>query len=92
MRNSLILTVSAILMGAAASGTVAEEKGIEPPMDILATQLRDQGFACDHPDHAKLDETASKPNAKVWVVECKGGSYRMTVVPDLAAKIEKLGN
>jgi len=61
-------------------------------MDLLAAQLRTQGFACDHPSNAKLDEKASKPNETVWVVECKGVRYRMTVVPDLAAKIEKLGD
>lgn len=90
MRNSIVFTASAVIVGLVSTSALAAESGLEPPMDLLATQLRDQGFACDHPDNAHLDQDASKPNAKVWVVECKGVHYRMTVVPDLAAKIEKL--
>jgi hypothetical protein len=91
MSNSLLFTASAFLAGFIATGAVADT-GIEPPMDLLATQLRDQGFACNHPESARLDKEASKPNGMVWIVACKGVEYRMTVVPDLAAKIEKLGN
>jgi hypothetical protein len=91
MSNSNAFTVAAIVAGLASTSAFAET-GIEPPMDLLATQLRDQGFACDHPDNAQMDEKATRPNETVWVVECKGARYRMTVVPDLAAKIEKLGN
>jgi hypothetical protein len=90
MRNSFILSATAILAAVAGSATVSADNGLEPPMDLLATQLRDQGFACDHPTSAKFEANTSKPNEKVWVVECKGVHYRMTVVPDLAAKIEKL--
>lgn len=90
MCNSFVLTAMAILAGAAASSALAAENGLEPPMDLLAAQLREQGFACDHPESAQFDADASKPNAKVWVVACKGAHYRMTVVPDVAAKIEKL--
>lgn len=91
MRNSIALTAFAIIAGLVSTSAGAES-GIEPPMDLLATQLRDQGFACDHPDKADLDAKATRPNETVWVVECKGVRYRMTVVPDLAAKIEKIGN
>jgi hypothetical protein len=91
MSNSFLFTASAILAGMITTSAAAET-GIEPPMDLLATQLRDQGFPCDHPKGASIDKDVSKPNARVWIVECKGVHYRMTVVPDLAAKIEKLGN
>jgi hypothetical protein len=90
MHNSFPFAVSFLIAGLVSTGAFAES-GIEPPMDLLATQLRDQGFPCDHPSNAKLDEKASRPSERVWVVECKGVRYRMTVVPDLAAKIEKLG-
>lgn len=89
MRNSIVFVVSAIAVGSYASSAFADS-GLEPPMDLLAAQLRTQGYACDHPDSAHLDKDASKPNGKVWIVACKGVHYRMTVVPDLAAKIEKL--
>lgn len=89
MSNSFALLVSAVFAGVVTTSALAES-GLEPPMDLLATQLRLQGFACDHPESAKLDEKASKPSETVWFVMCKGVRYRMTVVPDLAAKIEKL--
>jgi hypothetical protein len=91
MRNLFLLAVSAGIAGSITSSAVAES-GFEPPMDLLATQLRNQGFPCDRPESAQRDEKASKPNETVWVVGCKGARYRMTVVPDLAAKIEKISN
>ncbi len=90
MRNSIAFAVSAVIIAGLSVSSAVADNGLEPPMDLLATQLRDQGFACDHPEKAQLDEKASKPNERVWLVECKGVRYRMTVVPDLAAKIEKL--
>jgi hypothetical protein len=89
MRNSIVLAASAIIAGLSASSAMADD-GLEPPMDLLATQLRDQGHDCDHPTKAEFDQKASKPNETVWTVECKGVRYRMTVVPDLGSKIEKL--
>jgi hypothetical protein len=59
-------------------------------MNLLASQARDQGFTCNHPKAAKLDANVSKPNAKVWDLECENDTFRMTIVPDMAAKIEKL--
>jgi hypothetical protein len=91
MSNSIILAASGIFAGLVTTSAFADD-GLEAPMDLLASELRDQGFACDHPDKARLDQKATKPNETVWYVDCKGVSYRMTVVPDLAAKIEKVGN
>ena len=31
---------------------------------------------------------ASKPNAAVWVLACENGTYRVTLVPNLAAQVE----
>ncbi len=91
MGKSFLLSASAFIAGLVATNALAES-GIEPPMDLLATQLRDQGFACDKPEKAEMDQKASKPNEIVWVVECKGVLYRMTVIPNMAAKVEKVGN
>ncbi|CAA2137994.1 hypothetical protein [Hyphomicrobium sp. ghe19] len=57
----------------------------------LAAQVRTQGFPCDKPQSAERSNNASRPNEEVWTLTCENGSYRMTVVPDMAAKIEKLG-
>ncbi len=57
----------------------------------LAAQVRTQGFPCEKPVSASKNNEASKPNEEVWVLTCGNGSYRMTVVPDMAARIERLG-
>lgn len=62
----------------------------EPTMDLLASQIRDQGFKCDTPKSAQNEAKQSKPNETVWILTCEHDTYRMTVVPDLAAKVEKL--
>jgi hypothetical protein len=56
----------------------------------LAAQVRTQGFTCDKPQGAEKNDSASRPNEEVWILTCENGAYRMTVVPDMAAKIEKL--
>ena len=89
MRNSMIFAAAAAIALFVSTNAIADN-GLEPPMDLLATQLRDQGFACDHPSKAEMDTSASKPNAVVWIVVCKGVDYRMTVVPNMAAKVEKI--
>jgi hypothetical protein len=62
----------------------------ETPTDIIAAQIRDQGYECVKPQSAKRDVAQSAPNETVWVLDCESGSYRVTLVPDLAAKVEKL--
>ncbi|MBS0232837.1 MAG: hypothetical protein JSR99_05065 [Proteobacteria bacterium] len=80
-----------MVMAAGLAGTSAlAESAEEPPMDLLASQARDQGFTCNHPKSARFDAKTSKPNEKVWVLQCEHDTFRMTVIPDLAAKIEKL--
>ena len=64
--------------------------GDEPTPDLLASQIRDQGFACSKPKSAEREVKASRPNETVWILTCENDTYRMTVIPDMAAKIEKL--
>ncbi len=66
---------------------VAEEKA---PGGIVATQVRKQGFTCKEPVRAKRDTEHSKPNATVWLLECKSASYRVRLVPKMAAKVERI--
>jgi hypothetical protein len=62
----------------------------EDPKDIIAAQLRDQGYACDKPQSAKPDEDASGPDEAAWIVTCEGATYRVKLIPDMAAKVEKI--
>jgi hypothetical protein len=56
--------------------------------DIIAAQLRLQGYACSDPISATRDPKASKPNATVWILVCENATYRATLVPNLAAQVE----
>ena len=62
----------------------------EDAKDIIAAQLRDQGYDCDNPQSATRDEDASGPDAAAWIVDCEGASYRVKLIPDMAAKVEKI--
>ena len=89
----MIKAVHIVIFGfalAAFSGTAMCLPGDEPTPDLLASQIRDQGFACSTPKSAEREIKASRPNEAVWILQCENDTYRMTVVPDMAAKIEKL--
>ena len=77
----------ALLLGLTV-GTAAQQD----PKDIIAAELRSQGFACDKPKSATRDTSASKPNENVWIVACENATYRTTLVPNMAAQVEVIGN
>lgn len=58
--------------------------------EIVAAQLRAQGYACDNPQSATRDNQASRPNETVWTVVCSNASYRATLVPNMAARVETI--
>jgi hypothetical protein len=62
----------------------------ETPSDMLAAQIRIQGFACDNPQKATRDRKRSKPDHEVWVLQCGNATYRISRYPDMAARVEKL--
>jgi uncharacterized membrane protein len=77
------------LVGAVGTATAAGPSGTDT-QNILAAQLRDQGYACDQPQSAERDAQASTPDEAVWIVQCENDKYRMRLVPDMAAKVERL--
>jgi hypothetical protein len=56
----------------------------------LAAQLRIQGYACNQPVTAERDATRSRPDEQVWSVRCGERTYRVRLVPDMAARVEQL--
>jgi hypothetical protein len=87
-------TIRAALVALAAvfpgSGAAQPGGATEAPADLLAAQLRMQGFQCDAPATAERDVARSSPNEAVWVLRCANATYRMRVVPDMAAHVERL--
>ncbi len=68
---------------------VAAAEG-ETPGGIVATQVRKQGHTCEDPVRARRDAEQSKPGQTVWLLECKSTSYRVRLVPKMAAKVERI--
>ena len=62
----------------------------EMPKEVLAVQVRKQGFSCASALSAQRDPARSKPDEAVWILTCEGATYRMRLVPDMAAAIERI--
>jgi hypothetical protein len=62
----------------------------EAPANIVSDQIRRQGYACDEPRQAERDREASRPNLTVWILTCGNATYRVTLIPDMAARVERL--
>jgi hypothetical protein len=78
----------ALLGGAAVAWPRAA--GAQQPAKTLAAQVRLQGHRCDEPLSATKDTALSRPNEAVWVLKCANASYRLSVIPNMAAKVERL--
>ena len=85
-RMSLLLAAVTAMSGAGTFVLSAQED----PTNIVADQIRAQGYKCDSPQSAKRDAQASKPDEAVWILQCESGSYRVRLVPDMAATVERL--
>jgi hypothetical protein len=82
-----------IVIAAQAVPGVGAAQGMSPqqaPKDLIAAQIRDQGYICKKPISAKRDLARSKPDEAVWVLRCENNSYRIRLVPDMAAHVTRL--
>jgi hypothetical protein len=69
------------------TGSVARAETVQ---EMLAAQIRTQGYSCDRALGAKQDARRSKPDHEVWTLRCSNATYRVGRAPDLAAKVEVL--
>lgn len=60
----------------------------EQTKDVLAAQIRKQGFACNNPLTAERENAAV--GKIVWILKCEGATYRVQPVPNRAATVERL--
>jgi hypothetical protein len=63
---------------------------IDTPAAIISDHIRRQGYTCEEPRAAERDQPASRPNETVWILRCGNATYRVTLVPDMAARVERL--
>jgi hypothetical protein len=82
-----LLAVLATSVGLRLASAAAQE---EVPPEIIAVQIRKQGFACQTALSAVRDRKVSAPNAAVWVLRCGNATYRVRLTPDMAAQIERI--
>ena len=81
----------AALSIAAISTALPSSHSAEPtPADVVADQVRSQGYACDRVLSADRGKRGSEPDEPIWILKCSNGSYRVRLVGDMAARIEKI--
>jgi hypothetical protein len=87
-RNAIVqLTgMTALLFGASAALALDSED----PTDIIAAQIRAQGYACDHPKGATRDPDLSQGEDSGWILDCGDATYKVKLVPDMAATVTKI--
>jgi hypothetical protein len=82
------VAAAALLTGVSAIAGLAQEA--DTAAGIVAAQIRTQGYACAAPVSATRDRQASRPNVTVWFLRCGNASYRVQLVPDMAAQVTQL--
>jgi hypothetical protein len=60
------------------------------PPEVLADQLRSQGYPCARALSSQRDGDKSSRDESVWILKCTDGTYRVRLIPDMAAKVEKI--
>jgi hypothetical protein len=90
MRPNWLVDFLLIVTAAAVSGWPQAGGAQGGPTDIIAAKIRGQGYSCDSPQSAERDATASTANEVVWMLRCQNASYRVTLIPNMAAKVEKV--
>ena len=75
---------------AAVGGAAAQTPAEETATQIIADQVRAQGHSCDAAEGAERDTQASKPDDPVWLLRCSNATYRVRLIPDMRATIERI--
>jgi hypothetical protein len=78
------------LIAASTPGYTADPH--EVSKDIIAVQIRKQGFKCETPQSAERDPTSGNPDDQLWILKCEDASYRVHLIPDMGAEVEKLAD
>lgn len=85
------LTIFALVAFGSASAALQMAYGQSGSADasaLVADQVREQGYACAEPASATRDPSVDED--AVWTLTCSDAQYRVRLVPDQAAQIEKL--
>jgi hypothetical protein len=80
-----------VAIGAMVVAAVPGARAQDPAKDVLADQARPQGHACATALSAERDPARSRPDEPVWILRCSDATWRVRLIPDMAARIERLG-
>jgi hypothetical protein len=61
----------------------------EVPKEIIAVQIRKQGYKCVNPQSAERAGETPLDDSR-WILRCDNATYRVTLVPNMAAMVETL--
>ena len=84
---ALVFILGEVVVGAWRD-TFSAQSAEEMPAEIIAAQIRDQGYSCDKALSAKRD--GERSDDAVWILKCENAEYRVRLVPDMAAHVERL--
>lgn len=84
-----VLLAATLAAGAATAADDKNEAGGNNLVtaDLVATEIRHQGFPCHEPSGAVRDKDDSTPGETVWFIGCDNATYKVRLVPDMAAVI-----
>lgn len=86
----LTLAAPILVLCGLALASPARAQGADTPPDIVADQIRSQGFTCDTAESATRDEGDTTPGEQAWILTCSNATYRVKFVPDQAAHVEQI--
>ena len=72
------------------STAVGEMAAPDTPVEIISTHAWRLGYACNAPRRAIRDHQTSPPHDGVWILTCGNAAYRVTLVPGVAAHVERI--
>jgi hypothetical protein len=81
---------SCSLLLALAGTAIAVPAAAQPAATDIADQVRLQGYPCEGQAKVERDQSLSRPDEQAWILTCSNATYRVRLVPDMAAQIEKL--
>jgi hypothetical protein len=84
--SQLIVTAAWIV----ALSSAAAAQGEAEALQVVADQVRTQGYACANPQAVQRDPDLSRPDLPVWILTCENNRYRVELVPDMQARVTQL--
>lgn len=70
------------------SPATAQERNLDP--EIVAAQIRSQGFVCKNPSSVERLAAESVPDEPVYILICDGTSYRVRLIPHRPAEVSEI--